>query len=154
MIKEFVICVDGHIIYSKAFGTWNETIYRSFEQAMNDALKEVKKPYVEVLDLRKWKIGTLDMINLAVERHRKATEAGRLLHVTIAKKESMSYLIAYNHIYKRTDGYRHEGFYQFEEVSACCQFLEEQGYHSVSIKQFITEIENMSYEDNDLFQPE
>ncbi len=150
-MKEFVIYVEDHIIYIKVFGTWNERIFKAFEQAMEETIKDVKKPFVEILDLRKWKIGTLDMINLAVDRHKRAFEAGREYHLTIAKKSAMSYLIAQNHIYKRTEVFEENRFVQFEEVDSCCRFLEENQHDTSRIKKFIRELETMPYEDTDLF---
>lgn len=151
MGKEFVIYLEEHLIYTKAYGTWNERIYGEYEEAMTEAIKQMKKPFTEVLDLRKWKIGTLDMINMAVKRHKMAIEAGRSHHITIAKRGAMSYLITNNHIFRRTGLYSDDHFLQFDEVEACCAFLEKNNIDTAAVKRFISELESMPYEDTDLF---
>lgn len=151
MGKEFVIYLETHLIYTKAYGTWNEQIYGEYEEAMAEAILQMKRPFIEVLDLRKWKIGTLDMINMAVNRHKISIEAGRSQHITIAKKGAMSYLITNNHIFKRTGLYSEEHFLQFDEVESCCAYLEKTSYDTAAVKRFINELESMPYEDTDLF---
>jgi len=151
MGKEFVIYLEEHLIYTKAYGTWNERIYGEYEEAMTEAIQQMKKPFTEVLDLRKWKIGTLDMINMAVKRHKMAIEAGRSHHITIAKRGAMSYLITNNHIYKRTGLYSEDHFLQFDEVDTCCTYMEKNNIDTMAVKRFISELESMPYEDTDLF---
>jgi hypothetical protein len=154
MGKEFVIYLEEHLIYTKAYGTWNERIYGEYEEAMDEAIQQMNQPFVEVLDLRKWKIGTLDMINMAVKRHKISIEAGRSQHITIAKRGAMNYLITNNHIYKRTGLYSEAHFLQFDEVESCCAYLDKTNYDTGAVKRFISELECMPFEDTDLFPSE
>jgi hypothetical protein len=73
------IDLDAHIAYNKIFGVWRLQTAQDFhEQFRRDVEPLVKKPWVRVVDLINWRMGTPEMVD-EIGKHMKWCRAHNMI---------------------------------------------------------------------------